>query len=268
MGMWTLLLSGWLLVALMMAALWLVQRRTGNAAIVDVGWPVGVPLLAGWYLALSGAPSLSAVLATLAAALWGGRLAVYLYATRIHGHRPEEGRYRELRREWGGSFQARLFGFYQLQALLDVVFALPFLLLSHTAVPTAHPLYGSGLALWMVAVLGETLADWQLTRFKADSANTGQVCQVGLWRYSRHPNYFFEWLVWVAFALMATPAGAGLWAWVCPALMLFFLFRVTGIPATEAQALRSKGEAYRAYQRATSAFVPWPRRTPPPAPTA
>ena len=268
MSVWTLLLSGWLLVAMMMAGLWIVQRRTGNAAIVDVGWPAGVPLLAGWYLALSEAPSPPAVLATLAAAIWGWRLAGYLYATRIHGHRPEEGRYRELRREWGASFQAKLFGFYQLQALLDLVFALPFLLLSRSSVPTAPPVFWVGLALWSVAVIGETLADWQLTRFKADPANAGKVCQLGLWRYSRHPNYFFEWLVWVAFALMVTPAAAGLWAWICPALMLFFLFRVTGIPATEAQALRSKGEAYRAYQLATSAFVPWPRRTPPPVPTS
>jgi len=114
-----------------------------------------------------------------------------------------------------------------------------------------------GFALWVVAIGGESLADHQLKRFKSDPANRGRVCASGLWRYSRHPNYFFEWLVWVAFFLFAMPAP---WGWTtifAPALMLFFLLRVTGIPYTEQQSLRSKGDAYRAYQRTTSAFVPW-----------
>jgi steroid 5-alpha reductase family enzyme len=113
------------------------------------------------------------------------------------------------------------------------------------------------IALWAGALAGESVADRQLERFKADAHSRGRVCRSGLWRYSRHPNYFFEWLVWVAYALAATTAPWGALAWACPAVMLFLLFRVTGIPATEAHALRSRGEAYRDYQRTTSAFVPW-----------
>ena len=114
-----------------------------------------------------------------------------------------------------------------------------------------------GCALWLVALGGETLADRQLAAFKDDPANRGKVCDSGLWRYSRHPNYFFEWLVWVSFFLFALPSP---WGWTtifAPALMLFFLLRVTGIPYTEQQSLRSKGDAYRAYQRVTSPFIPW-----------
>jgi steroid 5-alpha reductase family enzyme len=101
------------------------------------------------------------------------------------------------------------------------------------------------------------VADSQLQSFKSNPANRSATCRVGLWRYSRHPNYFFEWLIWVAFAVFAMGSPYGYVAAFAPLLMLFFLFRVTGIPATEAQALRSKGDDYRQYQRTTSAFVPW-----------
>jgi steroid 5-alpha reductase family enzyme len=106
-------------------------------------------------------------------------------------------------------------------------------------------------------VIGEGVADEQLAAFKRDPANRGRVCQRGLWNFSRHPNYFFEWFVWVAWALYALASPFGWGALICPALMFFFLFRVTGIPATEAQSLRSRGEEYARYQRTTSSFVPW-----------
>ena len=113
-----------------------------------------------------------------------------------------------------------------------------------------------------MALAGEALADRPLEWFKKDPKNRGRVCQVGLWRYSRHPNYFFEWLAWMAFALFALPSPLGFLSLACPALMLWFLLKVTGIPATEAQALRSKGEAYREYQQSTSAFFPWRPKSP------
>ena len=103
----------------------------------------------------------------------------------------------------------------------------------------------------------EALADAQMKRFKAAPANRGQVCQVGLWRFSRHPNYFFEALIWVGFALFALGSPHGWIALSCPVLMLYFLLKVTGIPLTEEYAVKSKGAAYREYQRTTSAFIPW-----------
>jgi steroid 5-alpha reductase family enzyme len=115
----------------------------------------------------------------------------------------------------------------------------------------------AGIALWLVAVIGESIADAQLAAFKRDPANRGHVCQRGLWNYSRHPNYFFEWFVWVAWAVYALASPFGWLAMICPVLMLVFLLRVTGIVATEAQALRSRGEEYVRYQQSTSAFVPW-----------
>ena len=111
--------------------------------------------------------------------------------------------------------------------------------------------------MWVLAVAGESLADWQLAQFKRNPASRGRTCRAGLWRYSRHPNYFFEWLVWVAFALFAVSSPLGFLALACPAAMLYLLLQVTGIPATEAQAVLSRGDDYRNYQATTSMFVPW-----------
>ncbi len=114
-----------------------------------------------------------------------------------------------------------------------------------------------GAAIWLIAVIGESTADYQLKKFKADPANKGKICDRGLWYYSRHPNYFFEWLIWVAYFLFAAGAPGGWITIYCPLLMLLFLTKITGIPPTEAQSLKSRGDAYRDYQRRTSAFVPW-----------
>jgi steroid 5-alpha reductase family enzyme len=138
------------------------------------------------------------------------------------------------------------------------VLAGPFFVAAADPSPTLHPLLILGAALAFASVIGEGVADAQLRRFKADPANRGTVCRVGLWSWSRHPNYFFDWLVWCAFVLLALGSP---WGWVTivsPALMLYFLLRVTGIPATEAHALRSRGAAYARYQREVSAFIPWP----------
>jgi steroid 5-alpha reductase family enzyme len=116
------------------------------------------------------------------------------------------------------------------------------------------------VAVAVLALGGEAIADAQLSRFRRDPANRGTVCRTGLWRYSRHPNYFFEWVHWWAYVLIGIAAPWGWLALFGPALMLLFLFKITGIPPTEARALESRGDAYREYQRTTSVFVPWPPR--------
>jgi steroid 5-alpha reductase family enzyme len=242
-----------------MFILWLIHLPLRNAAIVDVGWAGGLALLGVIYAALGdGYPPRAAWVACMAV-LWGVRLAVYLLITRVLGQ-PEEGRYVQLRREWGGNMTWKFLVFFEFQALLCVLLSAPFLLAASNPRPRFSPYEYAGAALWLVAWLGEAAADFQLQRFKMDPANRGAVCRAGLWNYSRHPNYFFEWLIWVAFALFALGSPYGYLTWFAPALMLFFLFYITGIPATEAQALRSRGDAYRAYQQTTSAFVPWFRK--------
>lgn len=240
----------------LMLLLWLIHLPMRNAAIVDAGWAGGLALLGAIYAVVGGGYPPRALLVASMALLWGLRLALYLLFTRVIGH-PEEGRYVQLRREWGGNLPLKFLAFFQFQALLCILLSIPFLVAALNAQPRLAFHEYAAVALWLAAFLGELFADRQLHVFKANPANRSQTCRAGLWRYSRHPNYFFEWLIWVAFALFAIGSPYGYLALVSPILILFFLFRVTGIPATEAQALRTKGDDYRQYQQTTSAFVPW-----------
>jgi len=245
-----------------MAALWLLHLKLRDAGIVDLGWAGVLGLLAVVYGALgSGWPARRLLVATMGG-VWGFRLALHLFL-RLRG-KPEEGRYVQLRKEWGeagANVPLKFLGFFLFQGVLDVFLALPFLLAAVNPAPGLSPLEVAGVALWLVSVTGESVADAQLARFKSDPASRGKTCRAGLWGVSRHPNYFFEWLVWCAYALVALASPWGFLALTCPALMLFFLLRVTGIPATEAQSLRTKGDDYREYQRTTSPFVPWFRKS-------
>lgn len=252
----TLVLIGATSVAVLMLLLWLMQLRTGNAAIVDAGWAGGLALLGALYAFLGGGYWLRSAMIGTMSVIWGLRLAIYLLTTRIIGH-PEEGRYQELRRQWKTHIPFKFLLFYEFQALLCVVLAVPFLTAARNPDPGISLLEVAAAALWALAMAGEAAADVQLSKFKSEPSNKGRTCQVGMWRYSRHPNYFFEWLIWVAFSLFALASPGGFWGLLSPVLILYFVLRVTGIPATEAQAIRTRGEEYRRYQRTTSAFVPW-----------
>ena len=253
----------WATAAVLMLGLWLWGRRTANMAWVDVGWAGAFALvIAAWTIGF-GTPRGAVPLAIVVVA-WSLRLAIHLATDRVIGH-PEEGRYVELRRRWSkdGSADRAFFVFYQAQALLVAVlasaFVLPWLVAPHD--DARRHLRWIALPLAVIAILGEALADAQLRAWKQDPAHRGQVCDVGLWAVSRHPNYFFEWLIWVAYLVWSLAYPWGAIATLAPVIMIAALFKVTGIPATEAQSLRSRGDAYRAYQRRVSAFVPWfPRR--------
>jgi cyclopropane-fatty-acyl-phospholipid synthase len=239
----------------LMVLLWVVQWLRRDAGIVDVGWATALGGLAVFYAAAAdGALPHRAVIGTLGG-LWGLRLAQYLLFDRVVG-KPEDGRYQTLRARWGDRAHRNFLIFFEAQAVLDVVLSLPFLLAARNPAPTLHALEYVGAGLWVVALLGESTADRQLARFRAHPANRRKTCRIGLWRYSRHPNYFFEWLIWCAYGLIALPAPHGWLGLASPAIMLYFLFRLTGIPATERHALKSRDD-YAEYQRTTSRFVPW-----------
>ena len=251
-----LILIGTSTVAALMLLLWLIHLSLKNAAIVDAGWAGGLAILAVLYAVLGHGEPARAWLIAVMVSVWGVRLAFFLLFTRVLGH-PEEGRYQELRRQWKTNIPLKFLAFFEFQALLCVVLSAPFLFASINPAPALSPLEYAGAALWAMAILGEIVADGQLAGFKANPANRGKLCNIGLWNYSRHPNYFFESLIWFAYATFALASPWGWLGLLSPALILYFLLKVTGIPATEAQALRSKGEAYRRYQETTSMFVPW-----------
>jgi steroid 5-alpha reductase family enzyme len=147
--------------------------------------------------------------------------------------------------------------FFCFQAILALVLSLPFALIMVNPKPGLKIIELVGASLWFVAVIGESASDRQLKKFKANPSNKGKVCDIGLWYYSRHPNYFFEWMIWVSFFVMALGSSWGFVSIICPILILYFLLKVTGIPYTETQLLKSRGNAYAVYQKNTSAFIPW-----------
>jgi steroid 5-alpha reductase family enzyme len=255
MGPWEVILIGWAGMALVMFVFYFLQRRTRNAGVVDFVWAAGVGTLAVFYAAAAtGEPARRILLGGMAGA-WSLRLAIYLLLNRVWG-KPEDGRYQMLRRNWGEKAPMFFFAFFQIQALWAVMFSIPFLPVAYSDASVGLLDY-LAILVWLVAVAGETLADRQLARFRADPASRGKTCRVGLWRYSRHPNYFFEWIHWFTYVLLGL--GSPFW-WVTltgPVVMLLFLYKVTGIPYTEKRALESRGEDYRRYQETTSPFIPW-----------
>ncbi len=249
----------WLLAAAAMFGGWLWQRRRRNAGVADVLWSA-LLAVGAWVMAAIGAgTSAPRILLAALGGAWAVRLAVSL-AIRLRREQ-EDGRYQALRARWRGD-ELRWFVFFQIQALSVPLFALPFVPVADNRHPTAAGL-AAGAAFWLAGVLGESLADRQLARFRAAPQHRGRTCRSGLWRYSRHPNYFFEWLHW--FAYVAWSAGSPLapLAWLGPITMFVFLRYLSGVPWAEQQALRSRGADYRDYQRRTSIFFPWfPDRQP------
>jgi steroid 5-alpha reductase family enzyme len=261
-NIWLLLLGGTLVVAAIMLGLWWLGIRNHNFSYVDIGWSVNFAVLAVLYGAL--APGYLPRRALIAAMFTAHGLRLGWHLTKRIIGEPEEGRYQQLRKDWstgGGNVNLKFLGFHEFQALLNAFLALPLLIACFNPAPRFHVLEIAGAALFLIAIVGESTADAQLAAFKRNPANKGGVCDVGLWRYSRHPNYFFEWLIWIAYAVFALASPHGWIALAMPVLMLHFLINVTGLKATEEQALRTKGERYRLYQARTSGFVPWfPKR--------
>lgn len=237
---------------------WAISVRIRNYGLLDVAFSYGVAILAPMYAWFGTGDPIRKWTFTAIGIVWSLRLGTYILVRVTRHHPAEDVRYQTLRARWPGPL--RFLGFFQLQAVLVVIFSTPFLFAAFNDSGPLSPLEVTGMAITALAVLGESIADLQMQMFKRDPANRGRVCDVGLWRYSRHPNYFFESMVWWGCFLVALGSP---WGWItiaCPLLMLYFLLRVTGIPLTEEYAVRSKGDAYREYQRTTSAFVPWFRK--------
>lgn len=245
-------------VAILLAC-FVVERRTRRAGIVDAGWSFAImasALYSGW-AHVDGDP-LTRLFFAVAGGLWFGRLGLHLLR-RYLGESHEDGRYARMRAASGGHDGLVFFVFFLFQAGLAWFFSLPIWALTRVASETwgaQQPLVLALAGLLMlVAWLGETLADSQLTRFRSEPGNRGRTLRTGLWAWSRHPNYFFEWLHWLAYPLVGSLAGLYL-LWFYPLCMFLFLYYITGIPFCEQQALSSRGDDYRRYQQETPIFFP------------
>lgn len=234
---------------------WFWQRKSQNAGIADVLWAYGLGGSAFYYAVMVQGALLPRVLAGLLATLWFARLGTHIF-NRVMSE-SEDGRYQAMRGYFGENINVFHFFFFLAQAFMAWLFALPVWIAAHSQDQAISLPLILGVVVAIIAFTGECVADRQLSSFRSNPANRGKTCRQGLWRYSRHPNYFFEWLHWFAYPLFAWHAPLGIWVWLAPVFMLLFLYFITGIPYTERQALRSRGEDYRDYQRTTSAFIPW-----------
>lgn len=247
-------LVSWAVVAVIMFIIWLWALKIKNNGIVDIFWAFNFLVIAIviWALA-EGNPSRKLMVCGIAS-LWSLRLGIYLLI-RVGSHlNVEEGRYKQLREEWNNT---KFFVFYQMQAFSNVMLSIPFFVIALNPDPVISIVECIGATLWILCIIGEGVSDWQLQHFKGKPENKGKVCQYGLWNYSRHPNYFFQFSIWISVLIFALPSPYGWMAVICPLSIGYLIFKVTGIPMTEEQALRSKGQAYKEYQRTTSVFVPW-----------
>lgn len=248
--------------AVVMTAAWAHGLRARNGGWTDVFWTFGsggalagaalLPLDQPW-------PEPRQWLVAGLVALWSLRLGTYV-AARVAGH-PEDPRYARFREDWGRAYPRRMLGVALAQAPATALLAVSVLVAAHRPAPGLDLRDAAGVLILLVAVAGEALADAQMKRFRADPAHRGQVAETGLWAWSRHPNYFFEWLGWLAMAL--DPARPVSWlSLTAPLVMYLLLTRVSGIPPLEEAMLRSRGEAYRSYRSRVSGFFPFPPKGP------
>ena len=245
----------------LMLSSWLIVTYNQRAGLVDVTWSLCIAINAIFLaVTLNQAPLMIRCFIGLASGLWFLRLFWHLLR-RYLSETEEDTRYATMRRAMGRWQHVGFFAFFMFQAALALLFAYP--MLNILTIPQSQWGSFSSLALtvsaavMLVAFMGEVIADQQLYDFKKQPENQGLTMDQGLWKYSRHPNYFFEWLHWFAYPILALAAGQYI-LWIYPVLMWFFLHYITGIPFSEQQALRHRGENYQHYQQRTSMFIPWP----------
>lgn len=242
------------LMILIMSLLWLFYLKTNRASYVDVIWSWGflIPLSLSAFFLNAWWPR--KLLLGSMMGLWSLRLGTHIFLRLKREH--EDKRYEALKKEWQQNPRWQFFKFYQIQAVTVVLLSTPvFTSFSNTTQQMSLVEICAAL-LWLISWLGESLADHQLERFRKNPENKGMVCDQGLWAYSRHPNYFCEWLMWVSYALFALASTWGFLALISPALMYYFLVHVTGVKMAEEQSLQSKPIAYKKYQERVPAFFP------------
>ena len=260
-------LLGVVLVAMLavMALAWVFQGLTRNTGWVDVFWTFGTGAILAMAALAPLEPTAPAsprqMLVAALVALWALRLGGYI-ALRVMGSPHEDTRYAGLRQKWGKAYSRNLLGFVLVQAPASTILAVSVILAARDQRPEIGLREAMAVAIWLVAVAGESIADGQMGRFRKDPANKGKVNDRGLWAWSRHPNYFFEWIVWLAYPAIALHLSdpVSWWSLTAPVLMFLILRFGTGVPALERTMLASRGDLWRDYQSRTSAFLLLPPR--------
>ncbi len=234
---------------------WLYQLKTSRAEIVDIAWTFLVGATGLLSAAVLDGEENRRILLAIISATWSIRLGYHLIKDRFFA-KSEDGRYANLRGSWGKYQHHKFLVFFMLQAFLIPLFAT-----ASIAVASNRAALGYvdiiAVAVIVIAVIGESVADKQLIKFKQKFAGQKKICDIGLWRYSRHPNYFFEWLHWLSYPLLAYSGEYWWLAWLAPVVMYFLLRYVTGVMPLEARMKQNYGDAFHEYASRVSEF--WPR---------
>lgn len=251
--------AAWLLLFFVFLVTWLVSEAFDYLSSVMVVWPVSFTVFSVVYFIYAKAPTIQWLPLVVMTSLWSLRIAVHT-VRRLAKHYPyEDGRFEKQKRTWVERFDFRAFLFFQSLAVIALILSLPLVLGFRNPDFLWEPIQFAGMALWLFGWRGAMKADGQLARFKNDPKNKDRACRDGLWGLTRHPNYFFELLSFCGLALYATPAPYGWVAWVSPLTLYLTFAYYTGIERCEAQALRTRGDDYRRYQKEVSVFFPWRR---------
>ena len=252
-------LLGLAAITAVLVATWVLQLKTRNAGHVDITWSFSLGIAAVLYAALADGALEMRLAAGVFGFVWSARLGGYLYLRNVGT--PEDKRYTALREKWGEKQDRNMLLFYLFQAVMAWILSLPFLVVASQPEVAPAPLFVLGGLIWAVSVWGEATADAQLMRFLSKPENRGTVCREGLWYYSRHPNYFFESLHWVAYIPLAL-CGPYWWlTLISPVLMAWLLLKVSGVPGVETKDSSAKRKGHDEYVRTTSVFIPWPPKT-------
>lgn len=254
----SLTIMGWNLVVItaMMLAGWLISLAYRNVTIVDSLWGMGFVIVAWLTFSMSDGYQYRKLLIAILVTLWGLRLSIYL-SWRNWG-KGEDPRYGSWREKSGERFWLdSLFKVFILQALFLWAISVAVQIGQLASTPAGLTwLDGLGVIVWLGGFIFESLGDWQLARFKSDSANSGRVMDRGLWAYTRHPNYFGEFLVWWGIFLITLSTPNSWWTIMSPIIVTAVLLKMTGIPLTEQELVKNR-PGYSEYVQRTSAFVPW-----------
>ncbi len=234
--------SGWFIISL-------IKKRND---VADIAWGLGFVAIA-FFLFLTRIPTIQSVILFILIAIWGIRLALHI-GLRSKG-KPEDFRYKQWREEWGKSFVLRSYlQVYLLQGFFMLIISMPIIVASNATDQSTSPLILAGSIIWLIGFAFEAIGDYQLMVFMKHKKNKSDIMQTGLWKYTRHPNYFGEVLLWWGIFIIVLPLQNGIWAIISPITISYLLLYVSGIPMLEAK--YKNNEAFQAYKKRTSAFFP------------
>ena len=238
---------------------WAVSLIIKNPSIIDVCWGMGFIAITYVYITHGAGWTTRNAFMFAAVSFWGLRLS-YFVLKRLGFGTKEDHRYVTIREKWKPYVRFNFLVFFVVQAIIECFVSLPFLYIAVNPAGSLSFVDGLAIILCLAAIIGESVADEQLERFKHNPSNKGKVCQAGLWNYSRHPNYFFEFMIWFSFYIFALGSPHGWLSFVSPLIMLHLIINVSGIKFAERLSVERRGAAYRKYQQTTSMFIPLPKR--------